>query len=248
MRKLWETRVSSRKWACMITPTTKYPYTPRGIEMANAALTELLRALRGLDPGMKYAAVMDLNRNGSIHFHVAYAGIIPKERRLKARWKRLTGCYNLKVTPAHSNIGFYLAMRASELPRIKDDSLPAWRGVTRKSFRRVRCTVGLFPSPPKDARAKEPRWKASFAADGEYPEHLLNSLGADIALPREAGDTADHPSLTGEAHGHEGKRRRQGVLVQDVRVRIGRWGSIGDKRELDARDEAPSRAVVGATQ
>lgn len=248
MRKLWDTRISSREWDCLMTPTTKYPYTPRGIEMANDALTELLRTLRKLDANMKYVAVVDLNKKGRIHFHIAYAGAMPNGRKLKARWKHLTGCYNLKVTPAHSNIGYYLAKRASELPNIKDDALPAWRGVTLKGFRRIRRTEGLFPTPPKSASAEERPWKPCFAVDAEYPEHLLNSLEADTALPREAGDIADHPSLTGEAHGHEGERRRHGVLVQDVRTRTHRRRISRDTRELDTNDETAGRAVVGASQ
>lgn len=249
MRKQLEAQVSSRKWTCMITPTTHYPYTPRGVKKANEALSQLLRMLRDDDPDMKYHAVMDINKRGRIHFHIAYDGDTPRTRRLKARLRSLTGCFNLKVTPAHSNLGYYLARRASQLPHIKDDRLPAWRGVTQKGFRRTRRSEGLYPTERKAARDEQGPWLPCFVSN-DYPEELLSSysMAADTALPREAGDTADRPTLTGEVHGHEGERRRHGVLVQDVRTRTHRRRSGRDSRELDAHDETPGRAVVGASQ
>ena len=231
--------------------TTKFRYTPRGVKQANDALTEFLLVLKDFCPTLKYVSGMDAGKRKLVHFNIAIKGTVPSKRRLKDLLHEVTGpvwedrCYDIKVKAAHSNVGHYLAKRASELPNIKDSDLPAWRGVTTKGFRRIRTSIGLFPAPPK--RAEKSPWRS---LDTEYIELLQRSrsMTADTATPREAGDTADQSSLTGVVHGHEGERRGQGVLVQDVRTRAYRRRSVGDTRELDENDEAAGRAVVGASQ
>lgn len=214
--------------------------------MANKALTKFLRWLNDQHPGMVYTSGLDrTRRRGLIHFNIAINGELPSLRRMKDKWFELTGCHNIKGKPAHSNVGYYIARRASELPNTKDDAPPEWHGITKR-FRRIRYSKGLYPDAPKK-REQESPWVACFVGDEQY-EEMFNSTVADTALPREAGDTADQPTLTGVVHGHEGERRRHGVLVQDVRTRTHRRRSGGDSRELDANDETVGRAVVGAPQ
>lgn len=224
--------------------TTQFQFTPHGVKLANKALTKFLRWLNDQDPGMVYTSGLDRTpRRGLIHFNIAINGKLPSLKRMKAKWLKLTGCHDIKSKPAHSNVGYYLAKRASELPNTKDDAPPAWRGITKR-FRRIRASEGLYPAPPKKKREHESPWVPCFVGDEQY-EEMFNSTVADTALPREAGDTADQPTLTGVVHGHEGGRR-QGVLVQDVRIRNHRRGTAGDSREPDALRPLGRRAREGA--
>lgn len=252
LRWMWTVRISSLKWARQITPTTTYKYTPYGVKMANKALTKLLRWLHDYDPNMRYVVGLDRSPlKGLLHFNILHDGAFPFDTVASDYWHKLTGCHDTKIAPAHKNSAYYLAKRASELPNVKDGKLRAWREAKTLGFRRIRTSEGLFPKPLKTKQSGMSEWSVCFIGDDGYPYELLQrsrSMTANIATPGEPGNTADQSSLTGDAHGHESECRRQGILVKDVRIRVGRWGGIGDQRELDPRNEATDSAVMGAAK
>lgn len=261
---LWKKRIESRDWTAKMTLTTKYRLTPDSVEKALHVFENFARTLKRHDPTLVLVRGFDINKRGFIHFNAILNGDLPKKKRIKGIWFKQTGCHHVEIQPYHSNAAYYLAKRAAELPDIKNGESPAWEG-RKRTFRRVQPSLGLFVQPKPKRNDKSP-WRA---LDTDYIELLkslrpnqvkllqslsfsqlkkmvgIYSMAADTALPGKLGDTADQPSLTGAAHGHEGERQRQGVLVPDVRSHNHRRRTAGDSREPDAIRTPCSRARAG---
>lgn len=170
---LWKNRIDSREWTTEMILTTKYTLTPSGVKQAVKAFNNFMRALKRFDPKIVFVRGFDINKRGFIHFNVAVNAELPKIKRLKDLWHKQTGCHHVEVKPFHSNVAYYLAKRATELPDIKDGKSPQWEG-HKRIFRRVQPSLGLFPEPARK-RKDDSSWRA---LDGDYIE-LLASLNAD---------------------------------------------------------------------
>jgi hypothetical protein len=170
--KKWICRLNNFNGDYMLTLSTKYDFTFKGVKKANEVLTKFLAAM-SYRKKFEYISVMGFD--SLVHFHIIIKGTKPNKRWAKKKWHKLTGCYEIDLKERHANTDVYLIIdNASRLPNHKE-GVYAWEGFGH-SFKRIRTSKNLFPKNKQLKINNNDRYAIRICDEAEYLESITKTM------------------------------------------------------------------------
>lgn len=209
----WTAKIKAFKAKYMLTVTTRWAFTPNGMEHAKKAIAPFLRSLKYRN--IKYISVMGAAQHEKIHFHIACKGEKPSIRWIKQKWHKLTGCYYVHIEKWHSNLPAYLVWsNAAQIPNHKEGKT-AWITL-EQPFRRIQTSARLFPSKKQKQAADPDRYLHLDSDEPKYIEHLRELLTLNNThQTRQQSDgkqsTRHHPGISEQSDGPCDTQRKRGT-------------------------------------